>query len=158
MDNTTLIALAGIITTFSASIIANLHSARMLRTELDNQFKQKQFELYYSEKLKIFGEFTSKAPLLPTDKDSLEKYDMYYASALKVALLCDTEPQKLINALLTFTNTALLNGMKVDRAWEVSYLEQVSKITFLLNEELKSTSNLIPPKHKWHTRWHKQDQ
>lgn len=143
MDNTTLIALAGIIATFSTSLVANIHSVKMLKTELNNQCKQKQFELYYSEKSKVFEEFASKAPLLPTDKSSVNKYDMYYASALKVALLCDAETQILINALLNFTNTALLNGMQVDKNWEINYLEQVSKITFLLNKELKSISNII---------------
>lgn len=161
MDNITftetgIIALVTILVSLISTILNIWLNVWSKKHDTEFQTSQKQFELYYSEKSKIFEDFVAKAPLIITYKESLDRYDSYYTSALKVILFCGTKPRDLINKLLSFTNTALLNGMKVDRTWETSYLQQLSDITMLLNEELKATSDVLFTKPRRYTRLQKQ--
>lgn len=153
---TGIIAVVSVLVTFVATVLnigfniwSKKHDSRM-------QITQKQFELYYAEKSKIFEEFVTNASLLHTNIKLAERYDIYYSSALKASLLCRPTSQQLIKKLLSFTNDALLNGMDVDKAWEVCYLNQVSEITVLLGEELKATSDILIAKPKRYTKLQKQ--
>lgn len=152
LTETGIIAIATIVASLISVIVNSLITILSKKIDSKTQLRQRQFELYYLEKSKVFEDFVAKASLLPTNKKYIDTYDAYYASALKAYLLCNPQSQKLIKNLLTFTNTALLNGMKVDKDWEVSYLEQLSHITSSLNDELKAISYLVDPKNKRYTR------
>ena len=153
---TGIIAIVSILVSLISAILNIVFNIWSKKHDSKMQIVQRQFELYYAEKSRVFGEFTTNASLLHTDIHSGERYGLYYSSALKVSLLCNATSQQLIKKLLAYTNDALLNGMNVDKAWEVCYLNQVSEITVLLGEELKATSGILFTRPRRCTKWQKQ--
>lgn len=152
LTETGIIVIVSMFITFVGTVLNIVFNIWSKKHDAKMQSVLKQFELYYEEKSKIFEEFTINASLLHTHIKSVERYDLFYSSALKTSLLCSHASQKLIKKLLSYTNEALLTGMNVDKSWEVCFLNQVSDITFLLGKELKETSDILITKPKRYTK------
>lgn len=148
IDSTTIVAIISVIGSVLTVFITVIFSSKNLKMELENQSRQRQFDLYYSEKSKVFEEFATAASTLVTNIKQGERYDNLYASAHKSMLLCNIENKILINGLISYVNEMLMNGGQPSTDWEFTYLEKLSLIILSLNEELSATANLIAPKHK----------
>lgn len=152
MDSATIVAIVSVIGSVLTVFITVIFSSKNLKMELENQSKQKQFDLYYSEKSKVFEDFATAASTLVTNINQGKRYDDLYTSAHKSMLLCNTENKLLLKCLVSYVNEMLMNGGQPSKEWEFTYLEKLSLITLSLNEELSATANLIAPKRKWYTK------
>lgn len=140
---TSIIALVALFSPICVAIINNLHHTKIRKIELQNQTEQKQFEIYYSDKVTAFTNLTSTAGKLITDIDNGKNYTDIYMNFHNALLLCNAENQSLITDFVSFVNTQLMSGQKPTKEWEKEYLSKLSTLSISLNNELCTTAQSI---------------
>lgn len=140
---TSIIALVALLSPICVALINNAHHAKIRKIELQNQLEQKQFEIYYADKVKAFTNLTSHAGKLVTEVNSGQSYTDIFTHFHNALLLCNIENQLLITDFVTFVNTQLMSGQKPTKDWEKEYLSKLSALSISLNSELCTTAQNI---------------
>lgn len=140
---TSIIALIALLSPICVAIINNVHHTKIKKMELKNQMEQKQFEIYYSDKVKAFTNLTSYAGKLITEIKDGNSYANIFINFHNALLLCNSKNQMLIVDFVTFVNTQLMSSQKPTKDWEAEYLSKLSALSISLNNELCSTADNI---------------
>ena len=152
MDSSTIIALVTVVTSSLVTVVTNLYSLHIRKTELKVQIAQSQYNLLYSEKAKAFKEFVSVSSSLVININVGNNYELVLSSAHKALLLCNDKNKFLLNDFISYVDCRLFSGEKPDSAWRHSYWEKLSALTCSLNEELQAASLLLSTKCQPHRK------
>lgn len=140
---TSIIALVALFSPICVAIINNLHHTKIRKIELQNQVEQKQFEIYYADKVKAFTKLTNAAGKLITQVTLGQSYTDIFTDFHNALLLCNAENQSLITNFVSFVNAQLMSGQKPSQEWEKEYLLRLSTLSISLNNELCTTAQNI---------------
>lgn len=140
---TAIIALMALFSPICVAVINNIHHTKIRKIELQNQAEQKQFEIYYADKVKAFSKLTNATGKLITQVTLGQSYTDIFTDFHNALLLCNAENQSLITDFVSFVNTQLMSGQKPSQEWEKEYLSRLSTLSISLNNELCTTAQNI---------------
>lgn len=144
---TVIIALVAFIPPIFVAIFNNIHHTKIRKLELEKQMEQRQFDVYYSDKVKAFTNLTNSGGTLITEIGNGNSYRDIYIHFHNALLLCNQENQSLIIQLIEFVNKQLMSAEKPSHEWELEYLSKLSALTVSLNNELCTTADSIKKLH-----------
>lgn len=140
---TVIIALVALVSPIIVAIINNIHHTKIRKLELESQMEQRQFDVYYSDKVKAFTNLTNSGGTLITEIGNGNSYRDIYIHFHNALLLCNEENQSLIIEFVEFVNKQLMSAEKPSHEWELEYLYKLSALTVSLNNELCTTADSI---------------
>lgn len=143
MSPETLIALITIISSTLITLVSNIYSLHIRKTELKVQTFQNLYNIHYSEKAKAFKEFVSVSSSLVINITEDNNYELVLSSAHKALLLCNSKNKELLNDFIAYVDERLFSREKPTDSWRHSYWEKLSVLTQSLNEELQEASSLL---------------